>query len=203
MALRETLKEMRDRDKKIENYVEEGRSALWVRYTVTPSGAATPGLHKPAIIVNLRSEGRGMKVDGNSRLINVVFDRYLGVNEWRDILEKHLEIRVRGWKSEERVYRAALALPADAGNPILSITPSSVHQDKDEGIDFFLICNGRGGVERVPLQCKTGAFGQSAHQTRMPGIPSLLVRDGMTDDEIRAKLLEIVNRFLDGEAVHV
>ena len=100
-ALRETLKEMRDRDRTIDDYNEERRGLTWVRYIITPFGGFTPGLHKPCITINLRSEERGMIVEGNSRLINVVFDRYLDMNEWRRILEEQIEIRLRGWKSEE------------------------------------------------------------------------------------------------------
>ncbi len=202
-ALRETLKEMRDDKKAIDDYIEERRGLTWVRYIITPSGEFTPGLHKPLITINLRSEERGMIVEGNSRLINVVFDRYLDMNEWRKLLVEQLEIRLRGWKSEEQVFKATQKLVSEADNPIISVIPASPHLDKERGIDFFFICNGRSGVEKVPLQCKTGAFGQIVHRVREPRIPSIVIHPGMWDDDIRTKLLDIIKKYLGGEIIHV
>lgn len=204
-ALREVLKELRDRDRLIESYTVEdhGRGFLWVRYQVIPSGTFTPGFHKPVITINLRSEEHGMVVEGNSRLINVVFDRYLDMNEWRRLLEEQMEIRLRGWRSEEQVYKAAEQLIVEEGNPIISISPASAHHDREGGTDLFFICTGNSGVEKVPLQCKTGVFGQTAHRMREPSVPSLLIRPGMSDEDIRKKLLEIVKKYLVGEIIHV
>ena len=88
-------------------------------------------------------------------------------------------------------------------NPIISVIPASAYLDREGGIDFFFICNGLSGVEKIPLQCKTGAFGQIAHRVREPQVPSLLIRPGMSDDDIRTRLLDIIKKYLMGEVVHI
>lgn len=201
-ALRAVLQEMRA-EGKITDYEEEanGRGINWVRYRITPAGEKT-NVSKPKITINLRSEPKGMAVGGNSRLIHVVFDRYLDMGEWQSLLEKQIEIRLRGWISEARVVRVAETLIAEPGNPVVAVAPASAHNDKENGIDIVLICNGNGGVERIPLQCKTGAFGQASHRLRNPKIPSLLIQSGITDRDIREKLLEIIGKYLSGTVVH-
>lgn len=202
--LRAVLKEMRA-EAAIADYEEDtnGRGINWVRYRITPAGEKMANVSKPELVVNLRSEAHGMSVGGNSRLIHVIFDRYLDMVEWRELLEKQIEIRLRGWISEAQVVRVAEALICESENPIVSVAPASAHNDKENGIDLVFVCNGPAGVEKIPLQCKTSAIGQASHRIRNPKIPSLLIPLGMSDRDIREKLLAILEKYLSGTVAHL
>lgn len=206
--LRAALQDLRESGK-IQGYLMGEEGVTWVRYELTLIPDRGEGFSTPKMIVNVRAtQGftkKAYNVGGNATLVNVLAYDFLSVKDWIDILEFQIAVRLKGWHAEARVLGIIKNLAAREDNSIVSGMPTSVHNDRRNGIDLHVIhnANAEGGVGKMPLQCKSGTIGQEAHKELHPDVPSIKVTQDSTDEEIKEKILRIVAAFQKGQILHL
>ncbi|MEK7465613.1 MAG: hypothetical protein AAB631_02450 [Patescibacteria group bacterium] len=205
--LRAALRDFRERGE-IQGYFMGERGVTWVRYGVTLIPDRGDGFATPKMIINVRATQGFIRkpyhVGGNATLVNVLVHDILCVKDWTDILKNQIAVRLKGWAAEERLYELCKRLAKRDDNPIVTAIPVSVHDDRIQGIDLYLVCTIEGkGNEKIPLQCKSSVMGQQKHQEQAPKIPSIVVSPYFSDEMIEEKILRLISAFKKGQIVNL
>lgn len=205
--LRAALQDLR-KSGQIQDYLMGKKGAVWVRYEVTLIPDRGGGFSTPKMIVNVRAmhgfTRRTYTIGGNATLVNVLVHDFLSVKDWADILGYQIAARLKGWATEQRLYAICMGLARKDDNPIVTVIPVSVHDDRTQGIDLYLVCTTEGkGNEKIPLQCKSSVMGQQKHKEYAPKIPSIVISSDLLDGIIEEKILRIVEAFQKSQILNL
>lgn len=199
---RAALKNLRDQNI-IRNYYEEGHGIVWVQYRIeiVPRGGED-GYSRPEIHFRIENNFRIDDECGTAKNISVRLTFLRDVEEWEEVLERQIQMRLKGWRAEERVVRRVQLLVQSHAAGIQAVRPANIREDAEYGVDLFVAIKRNTTHDEIPLQVKSSRAGQKKHEGLHPRIPSIVVHEGTTDTEIEEKVTRTIEAFIKGKIVH-